>query len=68
MIDQKSRPKDDRPLAENIKQETNSLNSSSKPALTMADLMKSVNTSFVTLHKGDILKRQEKPSKYFVYV
>ena len=56
MIDQKSRPKDDRPLAENIKQETNSLNSSSKPALTMADLMKSVNTSFVTLHKGDILK------------
>jgi len=56
VIDQKSRPKDDRPLAENIKQETNSLNSSSKPALTMADLMKSVNTSFVTLHKGDILK------------
>ena len=56
MIDQKSRPKDDRPLAENIKQETNSRDSSLKPALTMADLMKSVNTSFVTLHKGDILK------------
>jgi len=56
VIDQKSRPKDDRPLAENIKQETNSRDSSLKPALTMADLMKSVNTSFVTLHKGDILK------------
>lgn len=51
MIDQKSPAKPDK----NQKQETKSTNSSSKPAFTMADLMKSVKTSFKTIHKGDTI-------------
>lgn len=52
MIDQKSQALPDK----DQKQEINNTSSSSRLAASMADLMKSVSTSFVTLHKGDILK------------